>query len=188
MVSLLTPLLRLWPVLFFEMPLCHVISHLRSHPSKSTPSSSWLFLYSSVQYRWVTPCGQKPVFMSADSVFTTELDILISAWLLGMLIRNQYSHFDGRLGCDRCLIFEREYLCAIWNGTKESVTVSVEAHFIWECSWGLMQFSTSQSRQNMRVQGTSFSNPKLDTWSAPAALKIWCFIFFFQHCSPFKYE
>lgn len=176
------------------MPLCHVISHLRSHPSKSTPSSSWLFLYSSVQYRWVTPCGQKPVFMSADIVFTSSVfsqQPVFSAWLLDMLIRNQYSHFGGshgRLGFHRCLIFEREYLCPIWNGTKESVIVSVEAHFIWECSWGLMQFSTSQSRQNMRVQGTSFSNPKLDTWSAPAALKIWCFIFFFQHCSPFKYE
>lgn len=56
---------------------------------------------------------KKTLFMSAGSVFRTEIDILISAWLLGMVIRNQYSLFDRGLGYHWYLLFEREYLCLI---------------------------------------------------------------------------
>lgn len=58
-----------------------------------------------------------------------------------------YSLFDSRLDYHWNLLFEREYPSLVWNGTKESVTVSVEApesadrtlaqsHLMWACRWG----------------------------------------------------
>lgn len=58
------------------------------------------FLYSSnvTESHRTDKKKKKKILMSAASVFRTEINILISVWLWGMVIRNQHSLFDSRLG------------------------------------------------------------------------------------------